>query len=122
MNSQRFKEVKGRSGSVLYGQEVADPARLGRGHAAHLTVQHSLDVAAFTPQQRRDVPGNTHSQALALAALPRARGTSQLDSQLDSVIQSVTAIAQDSYLYNYRSLKMLLAQQPNILANIVTAQ
>jgi len=117
VNSQRFKEVKGRSGSVLYGQEVADPLRLGRGHAAHLTVQHGLDVAAFTPQQRGDIPGNTHSQALALAALPRARGT----SQLDSVIQS-TAIAQDSYLYDYRSLKMLLAQQPNIFANIVTAQ
>lgn len=62
---QRFEQVKGRRGPVLHREELANPAGCWRADASHLAVQDRLQMAALTPQQGGDVPGEKKCSELA---------------------------------------------------------
>lgn len=60
-----LEEVKGGRGPVLHWEELADPAGRRGLDPSHLAVQGRLEVAALTPQQGGDVPGENYHKPLS---------------------------------------------------------
>lgn len=88
MLCQGLEEVKGRSGSVGHGDELAVPVGVWRPHPSHLPIQGCLDVSTFPPDQRWNVPKKAGEERSISATLPQRRMEKFLSKRLSTYLSS----------------------------------